>query len=73
MKKSIITMVLCGLIIASLSGCSLAVGGALGTEPALAMKPTLGQQLIDLQKAKDAGTITDAEFEAQKTKFLNSK
>jgi len=35
--------------------------------------PTIGQQLIDLQKAKDAGAITEAEFQAQKTKLLESK
>lgn len=32
--------------------------------------PTVGQQLIDLQKAKDAGIITDAEYQAQKAKLL---
>ena len=32
--------------------------------------PTIGQQLIDLQKAKDAGIITDAEYQAQKAKLL---
>jgi hypothetical protein len=35
--------------------------------------PTLGQQLIDLQKAKDAGAITDAEYQAEKAKLLGSK
>jgi hypothetical protein len=35
--------------------------------------PTIGQQLIDLQKAKDAGAITDAEFQAQKAKLLGNK
>ncbi len=29
---------------------------------------TVGQQLIDLQKAKDAGAITEEEFLAQKKK-----
>jgi hypothetical protein len=35
--------------------------------------PTLGQQLVDLQKAKDAGAITDAEYQAQKAKLLENK
>ncbi len=26
--------------------------------------PTIGQQLVDLQKAKDAGAITDTEYQA---------
>ena len=35
--------------------------------------PTLGQQLMDLQKAKDAGAITDQEYQEQKAKLLGSK
>jgi hypothetical protein len=35
--------------------------------------PTLGQQLLDLKKAKDAGAISDAEYSAEKTKLLNAK
>ena len=35
--------------------------------------PTIGQQLIDLQKAKDTGAITDAEYQAQKAKLLENK
>ena len=29
-------------------------------------RPTVGQQLIDLQKAKDAGAITDAEYQSKR-------
>jgi len=29
--------------------------------------------LIDLQKAKDAGAISDQDYQAQKAKLLNSK
>jgi hypothetical protein len=35
--------------------------------------PTVGQQLIDLKKAKDSGAITEAEYEAEKAKILNQK
>jgi len=35
--------------------------------------PTVGQQLIDLQKAKDAGAISDTEYQAQKAKLLAKK
>lgn len=31
---------------------------------------TVGQQLIDLHKAKVAGVITDAEFKNQKAKLI---
>ncbi|HEU5396063.1 MAG TPA: SHOCT domain-containing protein [Verrucomicrobiae bacterium] len=37
------------------------------------VEPTLGQQLIDLQKAKDAGAITDAEYQAAKARLLGEK
>jgi len=53
-----------------LSGCAWEVGG--GTKHTT-VQPTIGQELIDLQKAKDAGAITDAEFQAQKDKLLQSK
>ena len=35
--------------------------------------PTIGQQLVDLQKAKEAGAITEAEYQSQKAKLLGSK
>lgn len=34
---------------------------------------TVGQQLIDLQKAKESGAITGAEFETEKAKLLGAK
>ncbi len=34
---------------------------------------TAGQQLIDLKKAKDAGALTDEEYQAQKAKLLGNK
>lgn len=51
-----------------LSGClGLSIGGGATTKPQMA---TIGQQLVDLQKAKDVGAISDAEFQAQKAKLL---
>ena len=54
-----------------LSGCGtdLRVGG--GTKN-IQQPATVGQQLVDLQKAKDAGALTDAEFQAQKAKILSN-
>ena len=40
---------------------------------AVGQKPTIGQQLIDLKKARDAGAITEAEYEAQKARILDGK
>ena len=34
---------------------------------------TVGQKLIDLNKAKEAGAITDEEYEAAKKKLLDSE
>ena len=54
-----------------LTGClGLSIGSGTTTKPVTA---TVGQQLVDLQKAKDAGAITDAEYQAQKTRILNEK
>jgi hypothetical protein len=50
------------------SGClGLSIGSGSTTKPQTA---TVGQQLVDLQKAKDAGAINEAEFQAQKAKLL---
>ena len=58
-----------GLVAMTLfTGClGLSVGGGTTTKPQIA---TVGQQLVDLQKAKDAGAINEAEFQAQKAKLL---
>jgi len=52
-----------------LSGCVAAIGNR-GAER---NSGTLGQQLIDLQKAKEAGAISDAEYEVQKARLLDNK
>ncbi len=36
-------------------------------------KATIGQQLVDLKAARDAGAITDAEYESQKAKLLGGR
>lgn len=53
-----------------LVGCETHLGG--GTTNRIE-QPTVGQQLIDLQKAKEAGAISDTEYQAQKAKLLNGK
>ena len=69
MKKLIapISLALCAVVF--LSGCVAAIGNR-GTNPSDA---TLGQQLIDLQKAKEAGAMTEAEYQVQKAKLLDNK
>ncbi len=54
------------LMVLSLCGCVVASGGKRESYTS----PTLGQQLVDLQKARDSGAISDAEYQAQKQKLL---
>jgi hypothetical protein len=49
-----------------LNGCV-----AIGNRDAQRGNATLGQQLIDLQKARDTGALTDAEYQAQKARLLS--
>jgi hypothetical protein len=66
-----------------LTGCVLSIGGGRkanstnnDAHPAIGQQtvaPTTGQQLIDLQKAKDSGAITEAEYQTQKTALLGNK
>ena len=57
-----------GLSSASLSSGCVAVGGSRKCEP-----PTLGKQLIDLKAARDAGALTEAEYDAAKSRMLGSE
>lgn len=61
----------CKLVFKALPAAKTLPGDAalLGT----AQSPSLGQQLIDLQKTKEAGAITNSEYEAQKAKLLGAK
>jgi PBP1b-binding outer membrane lipoprotein LpoB len=53
-----------------LAGCvGLHIGGGPKT---VQQKPTVGQQLIDLQKARDTGVITEDEYRAQKAKLMGN-
>jgi len=70
--KKLFVPILIGLSTAMLlTGCiGVQLGGGSTTRT---QAPTVGQQLIDLQKAKDAGIITDAEYQTQKAKVLANK
>ncbi len=66
MKKLLVPAVT-GLIAALLlSGCVAAIGNSEGKRGGT----TLGQQLIDLQKARDSGAMSEAEYETQRAKLL---
>lgn len=71
MKRLFIPVLAGFLAMTLLTGClNLELGGGTATR---ARNPTLGQQLIDLQKAKEAGAISDAEYQTQKAKLLDHK
>ncbi|HTQ49455.1 MAG TPA: SHOCT domain-containing protein [Candidatus Acidoferrales bacterium] len=69
--KTLVIPVLAGMLaVVLLAGCETHLGGGSTTK---IEQPTLGQQLIDLQRAKAAGAITDAEYQTQKTRLLDGK
>jgi hypothetical protein len=70
MKKTIVSSLAALIVMALLTGCSI----ALGTGPTTKIEnATVGQQLIDLKRAKDTGALTDAEYDQEKAKILNGK
>jgi hypothetical protein len=70
MKKIIISSFSGLAIMALLTGCSIELGTGSTTRIENA---TVGQQLIDLKKAKDIGALSDAEYDQEKAKILNRK
>jgi len=73
MKKMFIptTMALAAMLL--LTGClNLSLGGGSKSE-AQYQNPSVGQQLIDLKRARDAGAISEEDYQAQKAKLLGKK
>jgi hypothetical protein len=70
MKKIIISSFAALAVLALITGCSLELGTGSTTRIENA---TVGQQLIDLKKAKDIGALSDAEYDQEKAKILNRK
>ncbi len=75
MKKSFILIFAAFFTLLWLCGClGINLGGGSKTDSKTEIhKTTLGQELLDLQKAKEAGAITDAEFQVQKAKLLEHR
>lgn len=71
MNRRLVPLLLALATTTLLTGClNLQIGGGSTSK---AQAPTVGQQLTDLQKAKDTGAITEAEYQAQKAKILEGK
>lgn len=51
------------------AGCAVDASSRPATPPAA--RATLGQELIDLQKARDAGALTQYEYEMEKQRLLD--
>ncbi len=66
MKKYAALLLLPALLL--FNGCI-----AIGNRDAQRPNATLGQQLIDLQKARDTGAISETEYQAQKARLLDRK
>lgn len=57
----------------AMAGCVFAPGDSTDWDPgSFHGEPTIGQQLIDLDRARDEGVISDAEFERTKQDILDS-
>jgi hypothetical protein len=50
------------------AGCAWSIGGS--KQGTTQVHPTKGQELIDLQTAKDKGAITPEEYDKQKARIL---
>lgn len=57
--------VLCVVLLAALMGCS-------SSEVVRQVEITIGQQLIDLKKARDSGALSTSEYDAQRRKLIDS-
>jgi hypothetical protein len=65
MKRTFVALLCLGMFV---SGCAIQIGNR---HPD-ASGGTVGQQLVDLKKAKDAGAISEGEYEAQRKKLLDN-
>ena len=51
----------------------LSLGGCVVGNDTRVYRPTLGQQLIDLQKARDAGAMTEVEYATERSELLSKR
>ena len=56
------------VLLVLVSGCAWSIGDGKDTR---IHQPTKGQELVDLKKARDAGALSEEEYQAQKNKVLN--
>jgi hypothetical protein len=68
MKRSYSRIILPGALplLILLGGCI-----AVGARPQAHVNPTLGQQLVDLQRARNTGALSEPEYESMRARLLN--
>jgi len=69
LRRMFVLISTCGILGGALSGCAWSVGG--GKDRVTTSQPTRGQELIDLQRARDKGAITPEEYENQRKLILS--
>ncbi len=72
MRYILVTMLAIFSAMTLVTGCSWSVGSGKKTSTTTS-QPTVGQQLIDLQKAKDSGAISESEYQTEKARILGNK
>jgi len=71
MKTQLNLLLLGSLALTLFTGCiDLSIGTRSSSPPITA---TIGQQLVDLQKAKASGAISESEYQALRAKVLAAK
>lgn len=64
-NRLVLAIVVVGLCLGT--GCAIGIGNR-GQEAS--SPPTLGRELIDLKEAREAGLVSAAEYEQQRTRLL---
>jgi hypothetical protein len=67
--KLFVNLVVAALVTTFVAGCAWSIGGSEKGETTV--HPSKGQELLDLKRARDAGALSDAEYEVQKERILN--
>ena len=65
--KKLVLLAACGFLLFGVAACG---GGGADIKSEITTT-TVGQQLIDLKKALDAGAMTQQEYEKERKKILN--
>lgn len=68
-RRGIITVLMAMVLATGVAGC----GGGGAKQQTELTTTTVGQQLLDLQKAYEAGALSKQEYEREKQKILSGK